>query len=78
MGYREKNCVAEEIIEHMKTPATFLNITIFSGFRIGGHPYMLVSAQAFKIAATGVFLAFQIRGMSFCIFTCYLKRGVKS
>jgi hypothetical protein len=34
MGYREKNSVVEEIIEHKKTPVTFLNITIFSGFSI--------------------------------------------
>lgn len=38
MGYREKNSVVEEIIEHMKTPVTFLNITIFSGFWIDCHP----------------------------------------
>ena len=38
MGYREKNSVVEEIIEHKKTPVTFLNITIFSGFWIDCHP----------------------------------------
>lgn len=38
MGYSEKNIITEEIIKHMKTPVTFLNITSFSEFRIDGHP----------------------------------------
>ncbi|KAF9669258.1 hypothetical protein SADUNF_Sadunf14G0089100 [Salix dunnii] len=38
MSYPQKNSLLEEIMEHMKTPVTFLNITIFSGFRIDGHP----------------------------------------
>lgn len=34
----EKNMIVKEVIEHMRTPVTFLNITALSKYRIDGHP----------------------------------------
>uniref|UniRef100_A0A2P2J3Y9 Uncharacterized protein n=2 Tax=Rhizophora mucronata TaxID=61149 RepID=A0A2P2J3Y9_RHIMU len=39
-SYSEKNAITEDIIKHMKTAVTFLNVTSLSEFRIDGHPSM--------------------------------------
>ncbi|KAI3425460.1 PMR5N domain-containing protein [Psidium guajava] len=36
--YSEKNVMVEDVIRHMKTPVTLLNITGLSMYRIDGHP----------------------------------------
>ncbi|KAF8006666.1 hypothetical protein BT93_K0851 [Corymbia citriodora subsp. variegata] len=36
--YPEKNVIVEDVIRHMKTPVTLLNITSLSVYRIDGHP----------------------------------------
>lgn len=34
----EKNMIVQHVIRNMKTPVTFLNITVMSDYRIDGHP----------------------------------------
>ncbi|KAL7582190.1 hypothetical protein Lser_V15G41523 [Lactuca serriola] len=38
INYPEKNVIVEEVIQQMKTPVNFLNITRLSDYRTDGHP----------------------------------------
>ncbi|KAK7822094.1 protein trichome birefringence-like 6 [Quercus suber] len=77
--YSEKSIVVEEVIKKMKTPVTFLNITNLTGYRTDGHPSIFGgksgkrSSSNVQDAVIGVFLAFLIHGMRFCIFFCNLN-----
>ncbi|KAK9136690.1 hypothetical protein Sjap_007284 [Stephania japonica] len=38
VSYPERNLIVEEVLKHMRTPVTLLNITSLSEYRIDGHP----------------------------------------
>ncbi|XP_043711230.1 protein trichome birefringence-like 6 [Telopea speciosissima] len=38
VNYPQRNIIVEEVIQKMKTPVTFLNVTSLSEYRIDGHP----------------------------------------
>ncbi|KDP28262.1 hypothetical protein JCGZ_14033 [Jatropha curcas] len=53
MGFSEKNMITEDIIKHMRTPVTLLNITSLSEFRIDGHPSMYGKISAKRRGSNG-------------------------
>ena len=63
-------------MKKMKSLVTFFNINNLSKYKIDGHPSLFMeenqgsTLQTFKIVLIGVFLAFPIHGIKFCIFQC--------
>ncbi|XP_042516662.1 protein trichome birefringence-like 6 [Macadamia integrifolia] len=46
VNYPARNVIVEEVIQQMKTPVTFLNVTGLSEYRIDGHPSVYGRKQA--------------------------------
>ncbi|EEF47264.1 conserved hypothetical protein [Ricinus communis] len=53
VAFPEKNTITEDIIKHMTTPVTFLNITSLSEFRIDGHPSIYGKTPTKRYTSSG-------------------------